>query len=125
MSRGRDARELKAPGVRDDNGHALRASWSIEWVSDGFRLYLESQSGRSSGPRARNPDYRVALGLLLRRLGDQDAAASLSRGGVAGTEWNRRIFTPSCRSDTARARRAPVEPYAAWLFLSGRGREAE
>jgi hypothetical protein len=80
--------ELRAPVLRDDDGHLLRASWSVEAIDDGVRLYLESQSGRSSGPRARNPDYRAALELLLRRLGDQGAVlrsaevASRARSGV-------------------------------------------
>jgi hypothetical protein len=84
-ARGPDAR---AAGVRDDHGRILRASWSLEDASEGYWLFLESQSGRSSGPRARNPDYRAALELLLRRLGDQGAVlrsaevASRPRSGV-------------------------------------------
>lgn len=86
MTRASDARTT---GIRDEDGRVLRASWSIEEADNGFRLYLESQSGRSSGPRARNPDYRAALELLLRRLGDQGArlvsaeVASRARPGVA------------------------------------------
>lgn len=54
--------------LRDDHGRPLRAAATIEATDGLIRLHLESQSGRSTSSRARNPDYKQALTLLLGRL---------------------------------------------------------
>lgn len=55
--------------LRDDAGRPLRATASVEPTSTGAIVHLASQSGRSDGPRARNPAYKEALEVLLRRVG--------------------------------------------------------
>lgn len=57
----------------DDSGAPLNADFSIEPEGDGLALVLESSGGRKPGGGVRNADYRAALVVLLRRLGDRRA----------------------------------------------------
>ncbi|GAA3462123.1 hypothetical protein ACFFSW_14130 [Saccharothrix longispora] len=60
----------------NDSGRPLHADFAIEAEGDGLSLVLASSSGRAAGRDVRNPDYREALELLLRRLGDRRAVVS-------------------------------------------------
>jgi hypothetical protein len=50
------------------NGQTLDSAVSAGWVNDQLTLVLESRSGSKSGGMARNPDYLIALELILERL---------------------------------------------------------
>lgn len=54
----------------DDSSHELDALYSIELLSDGFDLIVESRGGSDHGPNAaRNSQYAPALELHLSRMG--------------------------------------------------------
>ncbi|MEU4763144.1 hypothetical protein AB0H12_07800 [Actinosynnema sp. NPDC023794] len=57
----------------DDSGRPLNADFSIEAEGGGLSLVLESAGGKKRGGGVRNADYKDALELLLRRLGDRRA----------------------------------------------------
>ncbi|WP_367137038.1 hypothetical protein [Saccharothrix sp. HUAS TT1] len=57
----------------DDSGSPLNASFSVEAEGGAFALVLESAGGKKRGGGVRNADYKDALELLLRRLGDRRA----------------------------------------------------
>ncbi|ACU39368.1 HNH endonuclease [Actinosynnema mirum] len=60
--------------MTSDSGKQLNAAFSVVPDGDGLAVVLESSSGADrQRPNARNPDYRAALELLLRRLGALDA----------------------------------------------------
>lgn len=51
-----------------DEGSPIAAAFSVETDADYFAVILESRSGPSRGTPARNPEYNIALQLLLVRL---------------------------------------------------------
>jgi hypothetical protein len=57
----------------DDLGSPLNAVFSVEAEGGGLSLVLESAGGKKRGGGVRNADYKDALELLLRRLGDRRA----------------------------------------------------
>ncbi|WP_149167759.1 hypothetical protein [Azospirillum brasilense] len=71
----------------DSRGVQLNAEFSLEPAENGFDLILESWSGRTDAPSARNPDYAKALELLLLRLGQIGAQL---RNGVVDSKPMRR-----------------------------------
>lgn len=52
----------------NDDGLELDAKYSIEAISGGFDLVIESQGGSTGGRPSRNTDYAKALTLHLRRM---------------------------------------------------------
>ncbi|TWX40970.1 hypothetical protein ES689_06160 [Frigoribacterium sp. ACAM 257] len=74
-----------------DEGSPIAATFSIEKDADYFAVILESRSGPSRGNPARNPEYNVALELLLVRL-----------AGLRATLWDAFV-------DSAVARRLPKQ----------------
>ena len=60
--------------VRDANGSELNAEFDVLQDGDHLAVVLESSSGKVAGPNpGRNPHYRPALTLLLKRLRDLEA----------------------------------------------------
>lgn len=59
-----------------DEGSPIAATFSVDTDADHFAVILESRSGPSRGAPARNPEYNIALELLLARLADLKATLS-------------------------------------------------
>lgn len=55
----------------DNSGKELDALYSVERISDGFDLIIESRGGPTGGRPRRNPDYEMALELHLNRMRDR------------------------------------------------------
>jgi hypothetical protein len=64
--------------IVDDFGSSLNADFSVTAEGDGLALALESSGGKLADGSVRNADYRNALELLLRRLGDRRAVVRMA-----------------------------------------------
>jgi hypothetical protein len=77
--------------VRDDDGHALDAEYSVERDGDFLAVLLESASGPSGSRPARNTDYRKGQAILLDRL---RALGAVLHDALVDSRYTRRNDIP-------------------------------
>lgn len=75
----------------DDQGNDLDAEYSVEPDGRYLALIMNSRSGPGGGYAGRNPDYNMALTILLIRLGMLNA---LLVDGLVDSRWTRRHGLP-------------------------------